>query len=51
MRLPMNITGIVENSITLNIMEGILFKTLGYKIARELNGKVVAFFPPTYPLN
>lgn len=51
MRLPMYITGIVENSTILNKMDWILFRKLGYEIARELNGSITAFFPPNYPLN
>lgn len=51
MRLPMHITGILENSTILNKMDGMLFKTLGYEVARELNGRVESFIPPTYPLN
>lgn len=51
MRLPMYITGIVENSIIINKMDGSLFKKLGYEIARQLQGRVTEFFPPTYPLN
>lgn len=51
MRLPMYITGIVSRPITLKKMDGTLFKKLGFEIARKLNGEVIGFIPPSYPLN
>lgn len=37
MRLPMYITGLANNPIDINKMDGYLFKKLGYEIARELH--------------
>lgn len=50
MRLPTNITGISYREIE-NRMDGILFQKLGYEIARKMKGKVIDYFPPSYPLN
>ena len=51
MRLPMNITGLANSKMDLNKMDGNLFKKLGYEIARKLQGKVISYIPPSYPLN
>lgn len=51
MRLPMNITGLANSMIEMNEMDGNLFKKLGYEIARKINGKIIGFFSPSYPLN
>lgn len=51
MRLPMYITGIANRPINLKKMDGGLFKKLGYEIARKLNGEVISYIPPSYPLN
>lgn len=46
----MNITGLASRDV-LNQMDGQLFKKLGYEIARRVNGKVLGWFSPNYPLN
>lgn len=51
MRLPMYITGLKSNSINLKKMDGSLLKKLGFEIARKLNGEVVGYIQPSYPLN
>lgn len=51
MRLPMYITGITNRTINIEKMDGALFKKLGYEIARKLNGEVIGYFHPSYPLN
>lgn len=51
MRLPMNITGLANSKMDLNKMDGNLFEKLGYEIARKLQGKVIGYIPPSYPLN
>lgn len=51
MRLPMNITGLANSVIEMNEMDGGLFKKLGYEIARKINGKIIGFISPSYPLN
>ena len=51
MRLPMYITGIASNSINLKKMDGALFKKVGCEIARKLNGEVIDYIYPSYPLN
>ena len=47
----MNITGLANSTIEMNEMDGDLFKKLGYEIARKINGKIIGFFSPSYPLN
>ena len=47
----MNITGLANRAIEMNEIDGNLFKKLGYEIARKTNGKIIGFFPPSYPLN
>ena len=51
MRLPMNITGISDREIKMDQMDGRFFQKLGYEVARKVNGKVIGWFPPAYPLN
>ena len=51
MRLPMYITGIASRPSNLKKMDGALFKKLGYEIARKLNGEVIGYIYPSYPLN
>ena len=51
MRLPKYITGITNSLISLEKMDGSLFLKLGYEITRRLNGEVINYFPPSYPLN
>ena len=47
----MYITGIASCPINLKKMDGALFKKLGYEIARKLNGEVIGYNHPSYPLN
>ncbi|WP_153732782.1 hypothetical protein [Sporosarcina obsidiansis] len=47
----MNITGLTTNNIELHQMDGYLLQQVGYEIARKINGTVIGYFPPSYPLN
>ncbi|QCR32339.1 hypothetical protein [Lysinibacillus sp. SGAir0095] len=47
----MNITGLSNRKLVIQPMDGQLFRRLGYEIARKVNGKVLEWLPPRYPLN
>ncbi|RTQ89723.1 hypothetical protein [Lysinibacillus telephonicus] len=51
MRLPMNITSLINKEIKIEQMDGHLFQRVVYDFARKVNGKVNDWFPPSYPLN